>query len=325
MYLRRLIAGAALSFCLVATADAAGLTKAQLAKVEPGMTRAQLSELLGSPQKRTFAGRMEAFQYCSTGLVNDEYTTVWLLDGKVAGLDTEKRDSWWSCEAGFPQIDWSGAPMQPPPSAPDQAASGGAATGTAFKVGATALMTAAHVVENTTKIDVRCPGMPAMPATVVQRSRATDIAVLSVATASTKWLPVASTADVALGDPVFVIGFPVSDLLGTNPRFNDGTISALSGIDSDASFLQISAPIQPGNSGGPVVSPTRGVVGIVSSSAAAANFVKGTGGALPQNINFAARADLSLNLDRTLKTGVGPVSVDDALASTCFVQVQLAS
>lgn len=334
MILGRLIASTALTVALTATAHAAP-TKAQLDKIAPGMTREEVSTLAGAPQKRSFNGRFEAFQYCRNKFFSEEHTTVWLRDGKVVGMASQDQPPYAmiACTGGFPVVDWSGVPLDASvqgdggqkPGGGSQPANGGSATGTAFKVGATTLMTAAHVVENSTKIEVRCPGMTAMPATVVQRSRATDIAVLSVPVASTRWLPVASTADIVLGDPVFVIGFPMSDMLGSNPRFNDGTVSALSGFDSDASFLQISSPIQPGNSGGPVVSPTRGVVGVVSSTAAAGAFYQRSGGVLPQNINFAARADLGLNLDRTLKTSAAPVAVADALASTCFVEVQLAS
>jgi S1-C subfamily serine protease len=325
----KLIAGVALSVCLAAVAQAKAPSRAQLAKITPGMTRAALFNLIGDPDNRETNGPFEALQYCSTGMVlTDTYTTIFLKEGKVLSHHTQNLALviGGPCREEFPPVNWGRVDAGDPASKIGGSQSGGGtATGTAFKVGPTTLVTASHVVEGTTKIEVICPGMAVMPATIVQRSGATDIAVLSVPTDSAKWLPLASTAEVALGDPVFVIGFPVSDLLGANPRYNDGTVSALSGIDSDASFLQISAPIQPGNSGGPVISPTRGVVGVVSSSAAAAAFLRGTGGALPQNINFAARADLSLSLDRTLKTGSSPVSVADAVASTCFVRVQLAS
>lgn len=90
----------------------------------------------------------------------------------------------------FPSVDWSGAPSNAVASDNGGQASGGSATGAAFKVGATALMTAAHVVENSKTIDVRCPGMASMQATVLQRSRATDVAILRVPVAAAKWLPI---------------------------------------------------------------------------------------------------------------------------------------
>jgi len=86
---------------------------------------------------------------------------------------------------------------------------------------------------------------------------------------------------------VFTVGYPVTDILGEELKFTDGVISSLSGVGDDAAFVQITVPLQPGNSGGPLVNNAGEVVGVVTSTAAVANFVR-TVGTLPQNINWAA-------------------------------------
>ena len=91
------------------------------------------------------------------------------------------------------------------------------------------------------------------------------------------------------GDKVFTVGFPVPDLLGPEPKYSEGVVSALSGIRGAANVLQMTTPVQPGNSGGPVVDADGHIVGVVDAQAAALTFYKGAG-ALPQNINWAVKS-----------------------------------
>jgi len=74
------------------------------------------------------------------------------------------------------------------------------------------------------------------------------------------------------------------------PKFTDGAVSAEYGPGGETSLLQVTIPVQPGNSGGPVVTLDGSVVGIVSSSAAIIPFLKATG-TLPQNVNWAIKAE----------------------------------
>jgi S1-C subfamily serine protease len=103
------------------------------------------------------------------------------------------------------------------------------------------------------------------------------------------------TGSFKLGDPVFTIGYPASDILGPEPKFTDGSISSLSGLGGEASLLQITVPIQPGNSGGPLVNEQGYAIGVVTSSAAVRPFLQATG-TLPQNINWAVKADYAVPL-----------------------------
>ena len=193
-----------------------------------------------------------------------------------------------------------------------------ASTGTAFRVGPSTLLTSAHVVEGAREIEIRCPGAPQSTATVHRRSAAADLAILSTPSVADRWLPLASTDGVSLGDDVFVVGYPVAGVLGEEPRYTSGSVSSLSGLRGDSSFLQISAPIQPGNSGSAVISPDRGVIGVVASTAAVEAFYEYTG-SLPQNLNFAVKTDLLPALDRTLALRPGKVTIQEAVHATCAV------
>jgi uncharacterized protein len=90
-------------------------------------------------------------------------------------------------------------------------------------------------------------------------------------------------------DGVVALGFPYDGLLVTSPQVTTGTVSALAGMNDDTRELQLTAPIQPGNSGGPLLDFSGNVVGIVSSRINALAVAEATG-TLPQNINFAIKS-----------------------------------
>jgi serine protease Do len=92
-----------------------------------------------------------------------------------------------------------------------------------------------------------------------------------------------------LGQEAYDMGFPLADLLGTSARINKGLISATVGLHGDTNHVQISAEVQPGNSGGPVLNPQAEVVGMVAATINPLRVLAQTGGDLPQNINFAIK------------------------------------
>ena len=172
-----------------------------------------------------------------------------------------------------------------------EAPEAGARSGTGFFVSPEGhIATAAHVVPSGSKVQVLVNGQ-SLPASILARSDALDLALLKVDAASPGWLALASRESLQLGDDVFTIGFPVIDLLDAQPVYSEGVISALTGVGGDASLLQTSVPIQPGNSGGPLVTSGGEVAGVITSTAAVARFLRTTG-TLPQNLNWAVRAEL---------------------------------
>lgn len=101
-----------LSVLLVAGCAATGVaSKGAVMDIESGMARQDVTARLGPPGNRTFRGDVEALQYCRTGLMTDEYWTVWLLRGRVAALSsTNAAIAQGSCAGRFPPMDWANAP-----------------------------------------------------------------------------------------------------------------------------------------------------------------------------------------------------------------------
>mgnify|MGYP000291097047 CR=1 FL=1 len=94
--------------------------------------------------------------------------------------------------------------------------------------------------------------------------------------------------NIRLGASIITLGYPLSTVLSTFPKVTEGTISSLAGIMDDSRYLQISAPIQPGNSGGPLLDKSGVVIGVVAASLNERLMVEATG-SIPQNVNFAIK------------------------------------
>jgi S1-C subfamily serine protease len=168
--------------------------------------------------------------------------------------------------------------------------------GTAFVVRPDGyLLTAFHVVKGAREIELSCAEMGKATAVVERFSEANDLAVLRVVNGKTPtYLSLADQRSVNLGEAVFTIGFPAPDLLGSEAKFNEGTISSLS-VGGDAGYMQISVPVHPGNSGGALLNRSGDVVGVVIATASALNFLKGTG-TLPQNVSWAVKGAFAVPL-----------------------------
>jgi S1-C subfamily serine protease len=152
--------------------------------------------------------------------------------------------------------------------------------GTGFFVGADGyLVTNAHVVDgcDDPKI-VRGLAEPAV-AQVLARDAQNDLALLKVDFAPDR--VAALRAGVKVGEEVAAFGYPLQSTLQGGGNFTVGNVSALSGMQNDSRHVQITAPVQPGNSGGPVVDRAGNVIGVVVSGLGMHN--KGAA----QNVNFA--------------------------------------
>ena len=148
------------------------------------------------------------------------------------------------------------------------------------------LISASHVTEGCDAVRVIFKTGESLNATVVREEHKLDLALLKIDAPTPSYLNVTGRTS-GLGDDIFTIGYPSPELLGVNQKFTNGTISSLSGLQDDSFRYQISIPIQPGNSGGPVVCEETGeVVGIVVSSLRGKEVV----GFNPQNVNYALKS-----------------------------------
>lgn len=187
------------------------------------------------------------------------------------------------------------------------------------------LVTAWHLVQAGGIITVTCPEQAPRLASPREISRSHDVAVLRIPLSDLPYLSLSEAGSLRVGDPVFTIGFPVADLLGPDPKFTDGAVSALSGLGGDATLMQMTVPIQPGNSGGAVLTSEGEVVGVVVSSAAVHAFLSVTG-TLPQNLNWAVKAEYARPLfeppPAQPRAPSRRAAIDRALQATCLIEVR---
>jgi S1-C subfamily serine protease len=181
-----------------------------------------------------------------------------------------------------------------------------------------------HVVADAKNVSVIFPTWDtSASARVVIRDTVNDLAVLrltdpsKLATTCTQ-LPfqLATSKNVTLGQRISVIGYPLTPMLGSTPKFSDGVVSSKTGFQDDPTRFQISAQIQPGSSGSPLFDNDGNVIGVVVATLDPAKVYQ-TASALPQNVNFAIKADYLLNLmamlpDETLGTRTTPFSPEKA-------------
>lgn len=159
-------------------------------------------------------------------------------------------------------------------------------TGSGFYLGPRLLVTAAHVVEG-------CGRLALADGTALELLATDgdlDVAALRAPAPAPAWLRLATGDEIRLGQRVNALGYPYFGLSGTSLNVTGGNVSALAGMDDDARFLSISAPVQPGNSGGPLLDRDGAVAGVVVARLSD-GYISETTGSLPQNVNFALRDD----------------------------------
>jgi S1-C subfamily serine protease len=161
--------------------------------------------------------------------------------------------------------------------------------GTGFVVSTSGhVVTNDHVISNCVgDIHGNLTGQGAMTLRIVSKDETNDLALLQ---APTSFKDIASIRGTGIhsGEAIIAIGYPFHGLLTSDFTVTAGIVSSLSGILNDTRYLQISAPVQPGNSGGPLLDTSGNVVGVVAEKLNALKFAKATGD-LPENINFAIK------------------------------------
>jgi S1-C subfamily serine protease len=128
-------------------------------------------------------------------------------------------------------------------------------------------------------------------ASLVDASSEFDLALLQTTLKESKSVAVFSASPAMLNSDVTAVGFPYAGLLG-GINVTRGAISSLKGLGGDANTFQITAPVQSGNSGGPVLASDGEVVGVVVSKLDA-TFMAQNSGDVPQNVNFAIRGEIA--------------------------------
>ena len=125
-----------------------------------------------------------------------------------------------------------------------------------------------------------------------------DVALIKIQDENFKGLsdiPYSIIEKAEIGEKAFTIGFPLNDVMGSNYKVTDGIVSSISGIDDDMRYYQISVPLQPGNSGGPLFNSNGDIIGITS-----ARLNSKSVGTEVENVNYAIKISYLVNLYKML-------------------------
>lgn len=155
-----------------------------------------------------------------------------------------------------------------------------------------------HVIENLNEVFIQLQDKKNIPAKVLFRDKLNDLALLKPIKnyQPTYWFNILNKKPL-IGSNINVIGYPLTDVLGSDVRITQGIVSSEKGIKGDNRQFQISAPIQPGNSGGPIINSQLELVGIATARLSDKYLLEYMN-IIPQNINFGVT---SIKLHQLLK------------------------
>ena len=170
-------------------------------------------------------------------------------------------------------------------------------SGTGFALTSNYIVTNYHVIENAKSITIQGINgnhVNKYGATVIATDKNNDLAIMKVNgvnITSTNIPYSVKTTTSEVGEEVFVLGYPLTATMGDEIKLTTGVVSSKSGFQGDVSEYQISAPIQPGNSGGPLFDSKGNVIGIVSAKHVGA-----------ENVGYAIKASYLRNLIESVKS-----------------------
>ena len=150
-------------------------------------------------------------------------------------------------------------------------------TGTGFALKNGYIVTNYHVIDGASHIQiygVRGDFTKGYKARVIAFDKKNDLALIRVDNTDFGAIPYSIKTGLALvGEDIFVLGYPMAHYMGQEIKLTNGIISSHSGYQGDMSTYQITAPVQPGNSGGPLFDSNGNIVGIINSGIPSADNV----------------------------------------------------
>jgi len=177
-------------------------------------------------------------------------------------------------------------------------------TGTGFLIADGLVMTNQHVIDGCDRIILHTPSGQWLAATPPARADARlDLALLTVPGLVGPALPFRQGPALRRGEGVVAYGFPLAGLLSSEPKLTRGEVNGLRGLRDNPDQFQISAEVQPGNSGGPLLDMQGHVVGVIVSKLNAQRLAQSTGD-IAQNVNFAVQGPTAIAFAR--RAGVTP-------------------
>lgn len=159
------------------------------------------------------------------------------------------------------------------------------------------VLTNAHVVSGANSATVKLTNGASYSGSVVGRDENADLALLKISASELSAASLGDSDSVEQGDPVFTFGYPLG--IEGDVAFKDGTLSRRQKIN-DTTYLEISAQILPGNSGGPLVNQAGEVIGVNTLAIGA---LKVSGILIGETLKFALPINVAKNLIPDLKNG----------------------
>ncbi len=141
-------------------------------------------------------------------------------------------------------------------------------SGTGFAVSSDGyIVTNSHVIEGADSVMIENKAGLRYKVTAVYRDKSHDLAILKIEDPAFEGLGklpyTFKTTESDLGEKVFTLGYPREDIV-----FGEGSLSSSSGFEGDTTAYQISIPLNPGNSGGPLLDDKGNLIGIISGKQA---------------------------------------------------------
>jgi hypothetical protein len=173
------------------------------------------------------------------------------------------------------------------------------ATGTGFAISPDGyIVTNEHVVGGCSTVRITKGGEIAN-ARIVTSDKRLDLALLKVGFATPAFAALRQSPPLRFGDEAITFGYPLVGALTVDGNLTSGNVSALRGLSDNTTNIQITTPVQAGNSGGALVDKSANVIGVVASKLNTLRMLQATGD-VPQNVNFAVSLEaLRLFLNRT--------------------------
>lgn len=195
--------------------------------------------------------------------------------------------------------------------------------GTGFFVNSSIILTNHHVVKDCKNIEIIHKNYNTKAEIVAGDSR-NDLAILRASKENANSLRFRDGKGIRIGEEIIVLGYPLGKLLGSNIKITTGDVSSLNGLVDDTTNMQITAPVQPGNSGGPLLDTAGNIVGVIYS-----RIDKTLTGRSVQNVNLAIKSYVAQifldtnNIDYSVDISKGKKDVADIVeeAKESIVQV----
>lgn len=186
------------------------------------------------------------------------------------------------------------APPEGPVALQGKRAIGAVSSGTGFYISQDTIITNFHVVDGCVEMHIHKNGAEQGSARVTAVSQSDDLAALRADLPSKAFLKLRVGAPIKPAEAVLVFGYPLAGALSSTGNTTLGNVTALTGLKDDSRYIQISASVQPGNSGGPAVDESGRLMGVVVSKLNAMAVAAITGD-IPQNVNFAIKVSTLAN------------------------------